>query len=180
MGDVAILAEVLRQTHVYLESRLDLCSDPAVLYVRLPGSSLQSIGSIYAHAVVTEDHSLGRWNDQGPRYQSAAWASLGLPEHVWLDPAWAAGFAPPPEQLRAYAAAVYTSTEEVLARLGDADLAAGTHLHLPEYDGAEVAIKEREASVLLALFDNVVLHMSEHTGEISALLGVQGLKATPW
>ena len=180
MGEVAMLTEALRQTHVYLESRLDLCTDPGVLYARLPGSSLQSIGSIYAHAVVTEDHSLGRRSAKGPLYQSEAWASLGLPEQVWLDPAWAAGFAPPPEQLRAYATEVYTSTESVLAELGDDDLAARTRLHLPEFDGAAVTIKERETSVLFALLDNVVLHMSEHTGEIAALLGVQGLKATPW
>ena len=179
MRAASFLAECLRQTHVYLESRMDLVAED-VVYQRLPGSDLQSIGAIYAHAVVTEDHSFGEWRDGGALHLRDEWRDVGLTPNVWLDPAWAAAFAPPVDRLRAWAAAVYASTDAVLSSLDDALLDAPHRLHLPEYDGDRVVIKERETSTLFGIVDNVLLHMSEHTGEISALLGVQGLKATPW
>ncbi len=165
---------------MYLEMRLDLCMDPDVLYRRLPDSSLQSIGAIYAHAVITEDHWLRRWRAGGPLYEKETWAELGLPTQIWLDPSWAAGFAPAPQLLRAYAAAVYASTDERLVDLSDAELDEATRISVPDYEGANVVIRERDVSALFAIVDNVVLHMSEHAGEISALLGVQGLRATAW
>jgi hypothetical protein len=177
-----LFADGLRQAHVYLESRLDLIGDDAdVLYRVLPGSSVQSIGAIYAHAVVTEDAALGEWRDGGVLHGRDEWADLGLMKEVWLDPRWAADFGPEPARLRAYAGAVYASTDVVLAALTDDALDAARRIHLPGYDAAgRVVIAERDSTRAFALLDNVLLHMSEHTGEIAALLGVQGLKAAPW
>jgi hypothetical protein len=175
-----LLADALEQAHLYLEVRIDAAGGPDVLYRRLPGSDLQSIGAIYAHAVVTEDHSLGHWRDGGELRLRDEHRSLGLAPNVWLDPAWAAAFTPDVAALRAYARAVYASTAQLLAALDDAELDASRRIHLPEYDGDAVVIRERDTTQLFALVDNVLLHLSEHTGEIAALLGVQGLKATPW
>ena len=180
MRAAQLLAETLEQAHLYLEVRIDAAGGPDVLYRRLPGSDLQSIGAIYAHAVVTEDHSLRRWRDGGELRLRAEYEPLGLSPNIWLDPAWAASFSPDVAELRAYARAVYGSTAHLLAALDDTELDASRRIHLPAYDGDAVVIRERESTELFALVDNVLLHLSEHTGEIAALLGVQGLKATPW
>jgi hypothetical protein len=176
-----LLAEALDQAHLYLEVRIEAAGGPDVVYRRLPGSDLQSIGAIYAHAVITEDHSFSEWRDGGALHIRPEHEALGLSPNVWLDPAWAATFAPDVAALRAYARAVYASTAQVLSTIDDAALAAPRRIHLPAYDetGA-VVIRERDTTDLFAKVDNVLLHLSEHTGEISALLGVQGLKATAW
>lgn len=49
----------LDQCHLYLELKLDICPEDE-LFARSPGSTVQSIAAIYAHAVVTEDHSVQR------------------------------------------------------------------------------------------------------------------------
>jgi hypothetical protein len=180
MRAAQLLAGALDQAHLYLEVRMDAAGGPDVVYRRLPGSDLQSIGAIYAHAVITEDHSFADWRDGGALHIRPEHESVGLSTNVWLDPAWAASFAPDVAALRDYARAVYASTAEVLNALDDADLDAPRRIHLPAYDGDRVVIRERDTTELFALVDNVLLHLSEHTGEISALLGVQGLKASPW
>jgi hypothetical protein len=187
MRAASFLAEALEQAHLYLEVRMDAVAAAGMadlLHRRLPGSDLQSIAAIYAHAVVTEDDSFRRWRDGAAVHEREEHRGLGLSADVWLDPAWAATFTPDLAPLRAYGRAVYASTADALATMDDieADLEAPTKLHLPEHDGESdaIVIREREASTLFALVDNVLLHLSEHTGEIAALLGVQGIKASPW
>jgi hypothetical protein len=176
-----LLAEALDQAHLYLEVRIEAAGEPDVIYRRLPGSDLQSIGAIYAHAVVTEDHSFRDWREGGALHARDEHRALGLSPDIWLDPAWAATFAPDVAALRAYARAVYASTAQVLSTLDDAELDVARRIHLPAYDERDqVVIRERDTTELFSLIDNVLLHLSEHTGEISALLGVQGLKATAW
>jgi hypothetical protein len=74
----------LRQAHLYLETRISACAtEPEILYGRLPGSSLQSIGAIYAHAVLTEDHSFAQLRDDsplsdGPSGLSSVWRGQSL------------------------------------------------------------------------------------------------------
>src|SRR5688572_7546326 len=80
---------------------------PDGLLRRLPGSSLQSIAAIYAHAVITEDAGVHDMLGREPLYQAPQWRRLGLPPQVWLDPPWAATFEPDVPALRSYASAVY-------------------------------------------------------------------------
>ena len=169
----------LQQSRVYLEMRMDVCP-PDGLLRRLPGSSLQSIAAIYAHAVITEEASVHDMLGREPLYQAPQWRRLGLPPQVWLDPAWAATFEPDVPALRSYASAVYDATDGYLTDRMDDSLEEQVTRHMARYEEGQGVIREVTVSRAMLLMDNVVLHTVEHAAEIGALLGVQGLKATPW
>jgi hypothetical protein len=170
----------LRQAHLYLETRISACAtERDILYSRLPGSNLQSIGAIYAHAVLTEDHSFAQLRADSPLSDAPEWAELGLARTVALNDSWAASFSPDLAMLRRYAQTVYASTEAVLADLDDEVLEEPTEVHLPQMVNGKMQLSRWDATRAFALCDNVLLHMCDHTGEISALLGVQGHSVRP-
>jgi DinB superfamily len=175
-----LLLESLRQARVYLEARMDVCGED-VLYRRLPGSSLQSIGAIYAHAVVTEDSYVRRaLQGSEPLFESSEWrARAALPPKVELNPGWAEAFAPDPRALRDYARAVYANTDDHLSRISDDALTRTIREYMAAYEDRAV-IRQRDVTVAFHFMDNVILHTVEHAAEMSALLGVQDLKSNAW
>jgi hypothetical protein len=102
-----------------------------------------------------------------------------LARTVALNDSWAASFSPDVDVLRSYAQAVYGSTEEVLAELDDEVLEEPAEVHLPRMVDGKIQLSRWEATRAFAVCDDVLLHMCDHTGEISALLGVQGHSVRP-
>jgi hypothetical protein len=175
------LLEALRQARLYLEIKLDLCP-PEVLFERLPGATIQSVASIYTHAVLTEDAFVHRaMQSTEPLFASPAWASrIAFPPNVGIDVEWARDFRPDMRALRDYADAVYAATDACFDSTPEQDLARLVPKHRAVLQDGPPAIERREVPLWFVFMDDVVLHTAEHTGEISALLGARGLKGSPW
>jgi hypothetical protein len=132
---------------------------------KFPGSTVNSIGAIYAHAVFSEDGLLnGLIRGQTPVYYDGGWAEkigLDMPQGS-LEPDWNPDL--DLDTFRQYAAAVYKTTDDHLAGVTDADMEkvvdAGFAPPMP-------------ASTFIS--NVLVWHVATHQGEISALKGVQGL-----
>ena len=164
MDAKAALRQQMAEMHGYLELAIGDCP-PGVLAKRLPGATINSIGTIYAHTVFGEDGLLnGLVRGETPVYHKEGWAQkigIEMPaggfEGDW-DPSVDLGL------FRQYAAAVYRSMDDYLARTTDAEweriVDPGFAPPMP----------------VSALVGNVLLwHVATHQGEISALKGVQGM-----
>src|SRR3972149_2037768 len=90
---------------------------------KLPGSTINSIGAIYAHTIFGEDGLLnGLVRGGTPVYFAGGWApkvGLDMPRGG-MDPDWAVTL--DLDLFRQYAAAVYQATDEYLATASDAEL----------------------------------------------------------
>ena len=158
------VSQLMDAAHGYMEMAIRDCS-PETLTHKLPGSTINSVGTIYAHTVFGEDGFLnGLIRGQTPVYLAGGWAQkvgLEMPQGGQeLDHDVVYELAP----FREYAAAVYKATSDYLASASDADLAkmvdAGFAPPMP-------------AS---AFITNILAwHIASHQGEISALKGAQGL-----
>lgn len=158
------LQQQMQVLHQIMEAAIGDCPD-AIVAARLPDSTVNSIGAIYAHTIFGEDALLnGLIRGQQPLYFSGGWADkigLEMPQGG-LEPDWA-----PSMDLglfREYAYAVYQSTDDFLAGATGEDFAkvvdAGFAPPMP--------VQSFVANIL-------AWHVATHQGEISALKGVHGL-----
>jgi hypothetical protein len=154
----------MQALHGTLEAAIGDCS-PEVLARKLPGSTINSIGAIYAHTIFGEDGLLnGLVRGGTPVYFAGGWAQkigLEMPQGG-LEPDWA-----PTLDLglfRQYAAAVYASMDEYLASVTDAEL---DRVIDPGFAPA-MPVRSFVANLL-------AWHVATHQGEVSALKGVQGV-----
>lgn len=158
------LREQMQALHGTLEVAIGDCT-AGVLARKLPGSTINSIGAIYAHSIFSEDGLLnGVVRGGTPVYLAGGWApKIGLDmSQGTMEPDWAGAL--DLGLFRQYAAAVYQSTEEYLATVSDADLARIVDPgFLPP-----MPVRSFVANVL-------AWHVASHQGEISALKGVQGV-----
>lgn len=168
---VDILRAALKQCHQVLEGTMADVSSEA-LHWQPPGTA-NSIGANYAHIVTGEDFLVNAMVRKGPPMLATSWAGkTGLSE---LPPVgggmheWGQRVQIDLDALRAYAQAVYASTDDYLATLSDADL--GTAVDAPQFGNP--AIGNFVGNIVLA-------NLGWHTGEIAALKGVQGLKGYPF
>lgn len=158
------LREQMDAAHGMMEAAIRDCS-PETLKHKFPGSTINSIGTIYAHTIFGEDGFLnGLIRGQTPVYLAEGWAAkIGLempqggqePDH---DVAFNL------DTFREYAAAVYKSTGVYLESASDADLAKMVD---PGF------MPPTPASTFIA--NILAWHVASHQGEISALKGAQGL-----
>ncbi len=158
------LRQQMQALHGTLEAAIGDCS-PEVLARKLPGSTINSIGAIYAHTIFGEDGLLnGLVRGGTPVYFAGGWAQkvgLEMPQGG-LEPDWA-----PTLDLglfRQYAAAVYASMDEYLASVSDAEL---DRVIEPGFAPA-MPVRSFVANLL-------AWHVATHQGEVSALKGVQGV-----
>ena len=147
--------------------------DPELLNRTLPGATIGSIASIYAHVVFGEDAFVqSRFQGKPTIYESGGWeqktgvAFPGVPPAI--TPEWASALNMDLSTFQEYAEAVFAATDSYLANLPDSELERKIQGVMGEYTvGWGIAIL-------------LVQHEAEHSGEIAALKGVQGLKGLPF
>ena len=158
-----MLREQLRALHNTLEAAIGDCS-AEVLARKLPGSTINSIGAIYAHTIFAEDGLLnGLVRGGAPIYVAGGWApkvGLDMPQGG-MEPDWAVTL--DLGVFRQYAAAVYQATDEYLATVSKVDL---DRVVEPGF-APPMPVRSFIANLL-------AWHVATHQGEISALKGVQG------
>jgi len=152
-----------REMHQLLDVAIGDCA-PELLTQRAPGSTINSIGAIYAHTIFGEDGIVnGLIRGMKPVYYANGWAEqvgLAMPTGG-LEPEWDIEF--DLGTFRDYAADVHRTTQQWLGSASDDELArmvdAGFAPPMP-------------AGTLLATL--MLWHVATHQGEISALKGVSG------
>lgn len=125
-----------------------------------------SIGSIYAHIVLSQDNMMSRVLGEPTLYESRGWnEKLGIENPgVFQTPEWSAGVKVT-KQFDEYANEVFARTEAALATFTEEDLAKP----MEGFGGQPVPAQVFIANIGL-------IHVNEHAGEIAALKGVHGLK----
>ena len=158
------LREQMQAMHGTLEAAVGDCNPEAVAR-KLPGSTINSIGAIYAHTIFSEDGILNFMiRGQAPVYMKDGWAAkigIEMPQGG-MEPDWSINMDLP--LFREYAAAVYKATDEYLASASDAEL------------DRVVDLKFSPPMPVSSIFGNVLAwHAATHQGEVSALKGVTGV-----
>ncbi|HXJ79506.1 MAG TPA: DinB family protein [Candidatus Methylomirabilis sp.] len=168
----AMLRQQLAGSHDILEQTIADCSQE-VLDKNLPGATINSVGSIYAHTIFSEDGILhGMLQGKPPIYKTQGWAArtnVQMPEQPEFSPEWARAVRMKLPAFREYAKAVYAATDAYLAGLSDADLERKVQTGFVG-----------EQTVAFVIGNVLAWHAAQHTGEIAALKGVQGLKGLPF
>jgi hypothetical protein len=172
MTSQALLRQQLTGYHDILEQTIADCPQDA-LDKNLPGATITSIGSIYAHLVLSEDGIVhGMLQGKPPIYKAQNWAlrtGVQMPDPAGLNPEWARSVRMKVPAFREYAKAVYAATDAYVTGLSDADLERKVQTGF---------IGEQTVGFVIT---NVLgWHAAQHTGEIAALKGVQGLKGLPF
>ena len=130
-------------------------------YWQPEGSAGNTIASTTFHIYLTEDRLVHRAQGAPPLID-------GWQERLGVDPAslWTASDLKM-DELRAYAAAVVANTRGFLETVQLADLER------------EIDTPRGKRTVATSLSLALVIHKSTHVGDVSALLGCQGLKGFP-
>jgi hypothetical protein len=172
MTPQAALRQQLAGAHDILEQTIADCPQD-VLDKNLPGATISSIGSIYAHLVFAEDGILhGMLQGKPPIYRAQNWAArtdVEMPAPGGFNPEWARTVRMKLPAFREYAKSVYAATDAYVASLSETDL-----------DRKVQTGFVGEQTVGFVLGNILAWHAAQHTGEIAALKGVQGLKGLPF
>jgi hypothetical protein len=176
MDTVALLREELEDAHRLLEAVMADVT-PEVAHWIPPGQA-NPVGATYAHVILTEDRIINGAIQRSTPLYDAAWAGkTGLSElmpvrgEAWKDYAnWTRRLKVDLPALHAYAAAVYAASDAYLASLSPADLAAPRDLS---------GVGMGQVTLAWILSREVVGHVDNITGEISAVKGLQGQKGYP-
>ena len=158
------LREQMEAMHGTLEAAIGDCK-PDTVARKLPGSTINSIGAIYAHTIFSEDGLLNFMvRGEAPVYMKDGWASkiaIDMPQGG-MEPDWNIKMDLP--LFREDAAAVYKATDHYLSSVTDDELER------------VVDLKFAPPMSIRSFFGNVLAwHAATHQGEVSALKGVQGV-----
>jgi hypothetical protein len=170
MDGIQATRETLGLVHEYLDAAIGDC-EPETLQKTFPGATIGSIITIYVHALSSEDWTMQELIQGKPKLFvsekfTEQWGLPSAPEAEAVD--WATANVPLSE-LQRYARTIYTATDEWLSRATDADL----DKPIPWHSG-----QTKSAGWVIA--DTIHVHLPFHSGEISSLKGVMGLKGLPW
>ena len=172
MNAQALLQQQLAGYHDILEQTIADCPQET-LDKNLPGATITSVGSVYAHVVFSEDEILhGMLQGKPALYRAENWASrtgIKPPSTADFKEEWARTVKMNLPAFREYAKAVYGATDAYIAALSDADLERKVQTG---FIG--------EQTVAFVMSNILGWHVAEHNGEIAALKGVQGLKGLPF
>jgi len=168
--------ELLRQQltgyHDILEQTIGDCGRQTLDH-NPAGATITNVGSIYAHTLFAEDSIVhGMLQGKPPLYQTGDWASrtkLAMPKPGEFTPEWARSVKLDLPVFQQYAKAVYAATDAYVNGLSDADL-----------DRKVQTGFVGEQTVAFVVSNILGWHAAQHTGEIAALKGVQGLKGLPF
>ncbi len=126
------------------------------------------IGAQFGHVVTTEDFFVNMVNGQPPLMAAGFAGKTGLSELPapgdWTQ--WAHTVKVDLEAVQAYAQAVFNTTDSVLASLTDEDLKKPLDLNSVGFGMQNIAF----------VLNLLILNCYSHSGEISTLKGLQGLK----
>jgi hypothetical protein len=151
-----------------LDTTIDGADDETMMRV-LPGSTVGSPASIYAHAVSSEDWAVQNILLQKPQiFETNGWQQkLNVPVKPdgqdWNAWPWNGAL------FAQYVAEVRANTDAYLASLSEADL-----------DRKIDWFGRRMETVAWVLSDTIFMHQPEHAGEIAALRGVMGQQGLPY
>ena len=167
-----ILRQLISGYHAVLEQTVGDCGQET-LDKNPANATITNIGSIYMHLVVSEDDMLhGMLQGKPGIYRGQDWARRTGVEAAPMGqfpPEWARKVRLNLPLFREYAKVVYAATDAYIARLSDSDLPRKVQTG---FIG--------EQSVAFVIANILGWHIAEHTGEIAALKGVQGLKGLPF
>ena len=170
MNGTSVLASSLGFAHQLTSAVVGDCS-PETLARRVDGT-IESAGSILAHAVISEDFFIQSMMQGEPLlYKSGGFASslnLGDIERPVQTPEWAATIKLDMSTFTPYMQAVFAATDAFVAGLSETDL------------DREVQGPTGKQPIGAFLAGIGVFHLSEHLCEIAAIKGVQGLKGLPF
>jgi hypothetical protein len=157
--------------HEWLEGTVEGMSNEEANFK--PSGKAMPAGAHYVHHVQGEDAIFNGMLGGKPMlmaedYAGKIGASEPAPQGDWSD--WARSATFDMTAARAYAQAVYASTDAYLAGLSESDLTA-------EVDLSGWGIGMQPVSYLL---DVMLLDTGMHMGEISAAKGLQGLRGYPF
>lgn len=158
------LQQQMQSLHSTMDAAICDCSAD-VLARKMPSSTINCIGAVYAHTIFSEDGLVnGLIRGTTPVYIADGWASkvgLEMPQGG-MEPDWNVTL--PLDVFRQYAAAVARTTGEYLSSVSDAEL---DRVVDPGF-APPMPVRVMFANVL-------AWHLATHQGEISALKGVQGV-----
>jgi hypothetical protein len=167
------IQQQLAMWHGVLQSIVGECA-PDVLNKRVAdNATITSIAPIYAHVAFGEDTLTNViLRGKTPLYKEQGWEAktgLPMPETPALTQEWASKLALDLPTFQEYAGAVFSATEAYIADMPDDEL-----------DRTIQTQNFGEKTVGWMLSTIVATHVPQHTGEIAALKGVQGLKGLPF
>ncbi len=172
MSTQSAVRQQLAFWHGVLDQTVGDCA-PEALNKQLPGATITSIASIYAHIAWSEDAIVhGMLQGRPPLYQADGWESktgVAFPgETPEIKQEWAGSLRMDLPKFQEYSKVVYGATDAYLDSLSEGDL------------GRKVQTPIGEQSVDWVLATILATHLPQHTGEIAALKGIQGLKGLPF
>jgi hypothetical protein len=165
----SLLRSQFQSAHNWLEGTLaDVTQEQAHWH---PDGKPNPIGAQYAHVLLAEDLILSLVKGKTPLMMASHAGKMGVSETPpigsWGE--WARRVQIELPVLRAYGQAVYATSDEVLKGMSDADLDRLIDL-------SALGFGHEKTSFALNI---VLLNVFSHTGEISALKGLQGMKGYP-
>jgi hypothetical protein len=176
MDSISALREQLESAHWLLEATMDGVT--AATFQWKPTGSAESIADNYLHTVVGEDQTVHTMLQTQTPLFSGDWAGKtglsSVPGGVHGSTEWSAWVKSVEVDLstfRAYAKAVYAATAAYLASLKPEDLDRPVDL-----TGFGLGVQ----STNWTIFNFVIGHAANHTGEISAIKGCQDLTGYPF
>jgi hypothetical protein len=172
MNAQSLLREQLERHHEVLEATIGDCT-PETIGQRVDGATIDSIGTIYAHTIYSEDALVqGMIQGRPPLFHSQGWAErtgTDLPQNPVQGEHWQNVGPIDLERFRPYAQAVYAATAEYLDGAADEEMQR------------VVDTRFRGEMPVWAILSHIVAwHAANHTGEIAALKGVHGLRGLPF
>ncbi len=174
MDAKTLLGAQFKQAHEMMEGTMeDVTAEQAQWSP--PGKAIP-VGATYAHAILSEDMMLnGMVKGGAPLFATTFAGKTGLgenpppPDQPW--DAWSRSVKIDLGALRAYAKAVYASTDEYVASASDDELAR-------ELDLSGFNMGTQPVGVFAGTL--MVSHLNTHCGEVSSIKGVQGAKGYPF
>lgn len=168
---ITVLRNELKQGHDILEQAV-LCLPEDQLHHRGKNSTIQSIATIYAHTVMSEDRMMNdKILERASIFERDGWAeSVGIEiipfggdYDTWVASVAGVDFG----ALREYADNVYAESDRCLAALTESDL-----------DRTVTFVDKMPLGSFLGTI--IVWHAIHHAGEICALKGVLGGRGLPF
>jgi hypothetical protein len=169
-----VLSEQLEASHGLLGMVLSDVTNEIAEFT--PPGIANTIASTYAHIIMIEDffaHNL--LQNKKSLYESDWKDKTGINETPPMDPKnsfpeWITNQKIDIEQMNKYAAAVFKASEEYIKSLSEEDLQNQISLDI-------FGMGPRPVTFLIGSI--MINNLNTHTGEISAIKGIQGLKGYP-